>query len=144
MSTNLHEAVWWIQGTTPDLYSFEIAPGMAGGKISAKETRGNGSAVLGRTISTSEFASRRVRVIGELRTREVTSGAGLWINATESLHGKISASNDGFDQAMSGTNDWRSITLEMIVPAEAHWLNVGIALQGPGEAEVRNVCMEVI
>lgn len=142
MNTNLNEALWWIQGTTPDFYSFEVAPGMTGGKITAQQTLVDGSAVMGRTISSSEFKGRRVKLTGEVRTNDVTAGAGLWLNATETLHGKVIASNDGFDQAMSGSNNWKSITLETTVPSAADWLNVGVALQGPGQVEVRNLRVE--
>jgi hypothetical protein len=72
-----------------------------------------------------------VQFDGEIKTDEVSDFAGLWIRAD----GEDRA-NLVFDNMQAygprGTQDWARYTLQIDLPAETRWLNIGVLLPGSG------------
>jgi hypothetical protein len=77
------------------------------------------------------LAGRSIRYDGELKTKDVTGWAGLWIRADGD-----EVPNLVFDnmhrRGLRGTDAWARYALEVSLPSETRWLNIGVVLSGAG------------
>ncbi len=77
------------------------------------------------------LAGRTVQLDGELKTDNVSGWAGLWIRADGN-----DAPNLVFDnmhkRGPKGTQEWARYTIELNLPRDTQWLNIGVVLNGPG------------
>ena len=88
---------------------------------------------LVKTIVPGEYAGKRIRMTGYIKTSEVIGWAGL----------SIRTEKDGGDQALTfdnmqkrpvkGTTDWTKYELVLDVPANATAITFGAMLNGPGQ-----------
>ena len=77
------------------------------------------------------LAGRTVQLEGELKTEGVTGWAGMWIRADGD--GTPNLVFDNMHQrGPRGTEDWARHSLEVKLPRETKWLNIGLVLNGPG------------
>jgi hypothetical protein len=77
------------------------------------------------------LAGRTVQFGGELKTDDVSGWAGLWIRADGQDAAKLVFDNME-TQGLRGTQDWSRYELQVDLPAETRWLNIGVVLSGSG------------
>lgn len=77
------------------------------------------------------LAGRTVRLDGELKTENVTGWAGLWIRADGEQVPNLVFDNM-HNRGPRGSQEWSRYSLEVNLPQETRWLNIGIVLNGPG------------
>jgi hypothetical protein len=72
-----------------------------------------------------------VQFDGELKTESISGWAGLWIRADGEQVSNLLFDNM-HNRGPQGTQDWSRYSLDVNLPAETRWLNIGIVLKGPG------------
>jgi hypothetical protein len=77
------------------------------------------------------LAGRTVRLEGELRTDGVEGWAGLWIRADGEAVPNLIFDNM-HRRGPRGTREWARYALDVNLPRETHWLNIGVVLTGAG------------
>lgn len=77
------------------------------------------------------LAGRTVQLDGELKTENVTGWAGMWIRADGEEKPNLVFDNM-HKRGPRGTEDWARHSLEVKLPRDTKWLNIGLVLNGPG------------
>jgi hypothetical protein len=77
------------------------------------------------------LAGSTVQLEGELRTESVSGWAGLWIRADGDETPNIVFDNM-HQRGPRGTEGWARHSLEVKLPRNTKWLNIGLVLSGPG------------
>ena len=93
------------------------------------------------SIPADSFRGRRVRIVGDIDTKNVTGGASPWLRV-DGPGGRLAFDNGSDDAVKGTTTGHREITL--FVPAPATKLVFGLLLTGRGEATVRNLRIETL
>ena len=147
----------------PSLDGWRVGTGASGGVV--VDTAGRATDAAGATLSVkasatagdpaSGFASvsavlaadtlsqRRVRVSGEIRTRDVGRGAALWLRM-DGAAGTALLLDNGMDDALKGTSEWTARAVVLPVPAATQRVVYGVLLQGGGAADVRRLRIEAL
>ncbi len=102
--------------------------------MSASQSR---AAAVTSTIGTDGLRGRRLTLVGELLTREVTGGASLWMRVDEGT--TMLFLENGMDRPQQGTGDWTRREVALPIPDTATRVAFGLLLQGPGEVRVRGL-----
>jgi TIR domain len=91
-----------------------------------------------------DLASKTIVLEGEVRTKNVAQGAGLWLRADDADGNMLSDSFDNMDlRPIRGTTSWRKYTLQFPLPSNTVWLNYGILLHGRGMMWADNFRLKV-
>jgi len=77
------------------------------------------------------LAGSTVQLDGELKTDNVTGWAALWIRADGEDTPNLVFDNM-HKRGPRGAEDWARYSLEVKLPRETRWLNIGLVLNGPG------------
>ena len=88
------------------------------------------------------YRGKRIRYSGWIRTSEVGGdGVGLWLRGDGARIGPFDNMND---RRLSGTNDWKYLSIVVDVPQLTVGLAFGALLVGPGIAWVDDLNIEVV
>jgi TIR domain len=91
-----------------------------------------------------DLASKTIVLEGEVRTKNVAQGAGLWLRADDADGNMLSDSFDNMGlRPIRGTTSWRKYTLKFPLPSKTVWLNYGILLEGRGMMWAGNFRLKV-
>ncbi|MTV41120.1 transcriptional regulator [Duganella radicis] len=95
-------------------------------------------------ISAKNYQGKRVRFQAIVKTRDVSSWAGLWMSALRSRDERPDAFYNSQDKPIAGTTDWqlRSVTLD--IPEDATVLNFGVINAGKGQVWIDELSLEVV
>ena len=77
------------------------------------------------------LARRTVQFEGELKVADVSGWAGLWIRADGTETADLVFDNMQ-RRGLHATQDWSRYSIDVNLPAETSWLNIGIVLCGSG------------
>jgi hypothetical protein len=123
---------WSLEGTA-DARAFDTGTEAVPGAASAHSafirsgTSARGSAGLVQRFSAVDYAGKRVRLAGALKTLDATD-ARMFIS--------VIVNNTVFDYhdavSLHGTNDWKSYDAVIDVPADADLIKIGFSLAGKG------------
>ncbi|NYE63802.1 hypothetical protein FHW58_005036 [Duganella sp. 1224] len=99
---------------------------------------------LTQQISAKNYQGKRVRFQAQIKTREVSQWAGLWMSALRPGEKYASAFYNSQDKPITGTTDWqlRSVTLD--IPQDAATLNFGVIDGGKGQVWIDQLSLEVV
>jgi hypothetical protein len=145
------DGAWGKSGETPDRYEVGVDDTGYGRGTGAKYIRhatgklASGAtewATLMQAIQAGDYRGKRVRFSAQVRTRDVSSWAGLWMridrpDGMETLY-------NSFDKPIRGTTDWqlRSVTLD--VPESASMILFGVIDEGTGQVWIDDLKFEVV
>lgn len=140
------QSTWTKTGTPGANYVLVAATGTALDRTGATLTLRSDSATAAQfgtitgTIPADSFRGRRVRIIADVDTRNVSGGASVWLRV-DGLSGMLSLQN-GTEDALRGTGSGHRETT-VVVPPDATRLVFGLLLSGSGEATARGFRIEV-
>jgi hypothetical protein len=133
-------AGWIKAGTHPAEYDMGLDQTIRreGGKSSATvksivpTTQGFGT--LMQMSQVGEYAGKRIRLSGWVKSEKLTDWAGLWLR----IDGPNPLAPLGFDnmggRPIKGTTDWTRYEIVLDVPAQAQRLAFGLLVSGGGQA----------
>jgi beta-lactamase regulating signal transducer with metallopeptidase domain len=138
---------WFLAGSKPANYRTGVDKGVLHDGLpsaylasSTQDTGGFGT--LMQSIEATQYAGKRVRLRGWLRSRDVTSWAGLWMRVDK---GQTMVGFDNMEKrAIRGTRQWTMCDVVLDVPPDATGISFGTLLSGPGELWLNDVKFDVV
>ncbi len=141
---------WFKAGSSPE--SYEITTIKNAGEngenaLNIKSIKENikGFGTLMQNFSAEKYLNKRVRLSGDIKSKNVIQSAGLWMR----IDGKDNPTKPlGFDnmsnRPITGTTDWKKYNVVLDVPSNSNLINIGILLAGKGEVWVSNLKFEIV
>ena len=135
-------AGWYDGGSYPGHYVLGIdnetaKAGKRSAYIESKIGVKDGFGALMQVFPASQYLGRTIKLSGYIKTEDVSDCAALWLRidgnkfndeAIEPVTFKNTCEN-----AMTGTNDWQEIELELYVPIRSKLINFGALMAGTGK-----------
>lgn len=116
--------------------------GKASGTIKALAAAPTAFGSLTQAIKADMYHGKRVRYSGYLKTKDASTGAGLWMRVDSTTR---TLTFDNMDSRLvQGTTEWKKVDLVLDVPDEAVYVTFGMLLSGPGQAWVDDLKIEVV
>ena len=139
---------WFAAGNEPDSYRMGTDPtvtmnGRHAATIQSIEPEIDGFGTLMQQCLPSEYAGKRVRMSGYMKSQDVAGWAGFWFRidgqgarslAFDNMHGR----------AVRGTTGWKKYEIVLDVPQQATNLAYGALLDGTGEIWISDLSFETV
>jgi serine/threonine-protein kinase len=94
-------------------------------------------------VSAAKFAGKRLRFSGYVKTKDVTSHAGLWLRVDSSERGSVAFDNMQ-RRPITGTNDWYKYEIVLDIPEDGAMINFGALLAGEGKIWIEDLSFEIV
>lgn len=137
---------WSLAGSNPTNYRTGIdRADERGGLPSAYlASRGNGKGfgTLMQSISAANYAGKRIRLRGWVKSTDVIEWAGLWMRVDKER--ETLAFDNMQDRAIKGAQPWNMYDVVLDVPADATSISFGVLLTGSGEVWMNDVSLEIV
>ena len=144
---------WFKAGSLPKSYDMGIDKGAAqDGKnaatIKSLEENIEGFGTLMQNCLADNYAGKRVRMSGMMRSKDVSDWAGFWFRidkkgSTETL-GFDNMHDGKTDRSVKGTTAWKKYEIVLDVPLQATNLAYGALLSGTGQIWFDHLKFEVV
>jgi len=136
---------WIKRGEAPDRFDMGIAKGEGqNGKNAATvksiDNKKTGFGTLMQNSKPDQFLGKKIKLIGYLKTKDVTGWAGLWMRV-DKANDKFHLDNMG-ERPLEGTHDWTKCEIIMEVPKNAVNLAFGGLIDGNGQIWFCNLKIE--
>ncbi|MVT00376.1 hypothetical protein GO014_15220 [Devosia sp. L53-10-65] len=132
---------WFKAGKSPQLYDARIDRENGSNVLIAArhemlhEIRGDDFCTVMQSVEAGPFKGRRIRLAGELRTKDAGSGATIWFRV-DGAKGTLLFDNLELqrpDGPLVGTQGWQERTIVFDIPEDAVSLHYGFILKGTGK-----------
>jgi len=137
---------WFLAGSNPSNYRTGVdGAAMRAGLPSAylrSIANGNGFGTLMQSIGAANYAGKRVRLRGWVKSENVDDWAGLWMRVDKGQ--ELVAFDNMQDRAIRGAQTWSSYDVVLDVPGDATSIHFGVLLTGAGQVWLNNVSLEVV
>jgi hypothetical protein len=135
----------WGCGAHADATSFRFfaGPGAppSGASLCMEPVKNQPWAIVSQARFDRALRGKRLRFLLDVKLDAVTGhGAGAVVTA----HGGHGERLDAKESVLTGTHDWRTLTVDFMVPAGAAEVDVGGILQGRGRLCIDNARVEVL
>jgi len=144
---------WFKAGSQPQHYDMGVEKGAGlDGKnaatIKSTKKRINGFGTLMQNCLPDKYLGERVRMTAMVKTKDVTTWAGIWMRVDEQV-AKTNISFDNLkdgkeDRSIKGTTNWKKYEIVLDVPFEATNIAYGALLVGTGQVWFDDVKFEII
>ena len=145
---------WYIAGSKPNSYEMGIDKGKGqDGKNAATIKsidqmidgfRIDGFGTLMQDSKPDKFLGKRVRMIGFMKSENVTDWAGFWLRVDQAGSQQALAFDNMQDRAITGTTDWKKYEIVLDVPKNASRLAYGALLSGTGQIWFDRLTFEIV
>ena len=122
-----------------------------GGKCCARVQRSTGvppgADVFGglmQSITPDTFRGKRVRLSGQLKTRDIVGEGVLWMRVDGTQSGQMLAFDNMSKRPVQGTTDWKKYEIVLDVSPDAASVHFGALLNGSGTLWVDDLQFEVV
>lgn len=141
---------WYKAGKSPHLYDISIDEGSAV-LISSKpdllqDIRGDDFSTVMQSVDAEPFRGQRLRLAGELRTEDVSTGATIWFRV-DGAGGTLLFDNLELqrpDGPLAGTQGWSERSVVFDIPEAALSLHYGFYLKGSGRCWSRRFSLKTV
>lgn len=144
---------WFIAGSKPQSYEMGIDRSTGqnsknSATIKSNENTIEGFGTLMQNFSPDKYIGKRIRLTGMLKTKDVSSWAGLWLRIDTKTPIKavvFDNMHDGKkDKSVKGTTDWTKYEIVLDVPYNASNIAFGALLGGTGQIWFDNLNFEIV
>jgi len=144
---------WFSTGSKPQSYEMGIDRSTGqnsknSGTIKSNENTIEGFGTLMQNFSPDKYIGKRIRLTGMLKTKDVSSWAGLWLRIDTKTPIKavvFDNMHDGKkDRSVKGTTDWTKYEIVLDVPYNASNIAFGALLGGTGQIWFDNLNFEIV
>lgn len=137
---------WFLAGSNPTNYRTGVDRAeMNGGLPSAylaSLAKGKGFGTLMQSIGATNYAGKRVRLRGWVKSQDVSDWAGLWMRVDKGR--EMVAFDNMQDRGIKGTQSWSIYDVVLDVPTDATSINFGVLLSGVGEVWLNDLSLEAV
>jgi hypothetical protein len=143
---------WFKAGKSPQLYDARIDQQNGSTVLIAAKTellhevRGDDFCTVMQSVDAELFKSKRVRLAGELRTKEAGTGATIWFRV-DGAKGTLLFDNLELQRPhgpLVGTQEWTERSVVFDIPEEALSLHYGFFLKGTGKCWSRKFSLNEV
>lgn len=140
---------WFNAGSKPKSYEMGIDKGVGqDGKnaatIKSIDKNIDGFGTLMQQSKPDKYLGKRVRMIGFVKSENVSTWAGLWLRVDQSgSQQPLSFDNMG-NRPIKGTTDWTKYEIVLDVPSNASLIAYGALLDGTGQIWFDNITFEIV
>jgi len=144
---------WFKAGSKPQSYEMGLVKG-AGQKsknaatIKSIDKTIEGFGTLMQQSNPDKYLGKRIRLTGMLKTKDVSSWAGLWLRIDTKTSIKAAVfdnMHDGKkDRSVKGTTDWTKYYIVLDVPSNASNIAFGALISGTGQIWFDNLNIEIV
>jgi hypothetical protein len=137
-------AGWHLAGSKPTNYRTGVEEPREGlpSAYLASLSHSDGFGTLMKSISAVNYAGKRVRFRGWVKSEDVDDWAGLWMRVDT---GRKTMNFDNMeDRRITKTTRWQSYDVVLDVPSDATNISFGILLSGDGEVWLKNWSLDVV
>lgn len=146
----LHATVpdgWLLAGSQPKSYDTGVDTqmphdGHPSAYLKSREPVTGGFGTLMQSIDAKNYAGKRVRFSGAVKSDGVQSWAGLWMRVDKGP--EVAAFDNMENRAIKGTAGWKRHDVVLDVPQDASGIAFGILLDGQGEVWLSDAKFEVV
>ena len=134
---------WFAAGNEPDSYRMGTDPtvtmnGRHAATIQSIEPEIDGFGTLMQQCLPSEYAGKRVRMSGYMKSQDVAGWAGFWFRV-DGQGARSLAFDNMHGRAVRGTTGWKKYEIVLDVPQQATNLAYGALLDGTEEENVAHL-----
>jgi len=137
---------WFLARNNPTNYRTGVERAdLHGGLPSAylaSLAKGNGFGTLMQLISAANYAGKRVRLRGWVKSQDVGDWAGLWMRVDKEK--ETVAFDNMQDRRITGAQPWSTYDVVLDVPEDATSISFGILLSGSGKVWLNEMSFEVV
>gem|GEM_PF-1046278 len=126
------------------LNSSESKTGKKCAYIKSTEDEIKGFGTLMQTCSAKSYLGKRIKMIGFIKTKNVTNWSGMWLRVDPKYRGKYLSFDNMHDRSIKGDTDWVKCEIILNVPKESGTLNYGVLLDGTGEVYFDRISFEIL
>ena len=139
---------WFAAGNEPDSYRMGTDPtvtmnGRHAATIQSIEPEIDGFGTLMQQCLPSEYAGKRVRMSGYMKSQDVVGWAGFWFRV-DGQGARSLAFDNMHGRAVRGTTGWKKYEIVLDVPQQATNLAYGALLDGTGKIWFSDLSFEVV
>ena len=147
---------WIKRGSDPDKYEMGIEKGVGqnsknAATIKSIEKKIDGFGTLMQTCLPGKYLSKRVKMTGYMKSKDVLGWASFWMRVDRSdttLQGdsvlrKTVSFDNMEDRSIKGTTDWKKYEIVLDVPTNASRISFGGMLIGTGQICFDNLNFEI-
>jgi hypothetical protein len=96
------------------------------------------------TCKAGEFAGKKIKMSGSVKTANVIDWAGLWLRVDQAGSSQPLAFDNMQDRSIKGNTDWKQYEIVLEVPSNASNIAFGALLSGTGQLWFDNVTFTVV
>ncbi|MBI5770473.1 MAG: hypothetical protein HZA93_22035 [Verrucomicrobia bacterium] len=143
-------AGWGKNGSKTDSYTVGVDStqswgGMPSAYVESHSPSVDGFGGMMQTISAEDYAGKRVRLSGWVKTEEANQGGGhLWLRIDGQERGAMLGFDNMDNRAVKGTQDWQEASIVLDVPAGSAALAYGFFVSGGGKMWVNGQRIEEV
>ena len=139
---------WFAAGNEPDSYRMGTDPtvtmnGRHAATIQSIEPEIDGFGTLMQQCLPSEYAGKRVRMSGYMKSQDVVGWAGFWFRV-DGQGARSLAFDNMHGRAVRGPTGWKKYEIVLDVPQQATNLAYGALLDGTGKIWFSDLSFEVV
>jgi hypothetical protein len=148
--TRVAPAGWSKNGSKPGSYVVGIDQnqsfgGMPSAYVKSVDSSIDGFGGMMQMSSPDEFAGKRVRMSGWVKTEDANDGGGhLWLRVDGQQSGQMLQFDNMDNRAVKGTTDWQQYSVVVDVPPDSAALAYGFFVSGTGKMWVSGTKMEAV
>jgi len=140
---------WYKAGSNPDQYEIGIDRGAGingtnAATIKAGATKVRGFGTLVQNLVPGDFAGKRIRMSGYIKTEEVNGWGGFWLRIDGQKTGDPYVFDNMSNRKVKGNTDWKLCEIIVDVPKKATNIAYGALLAGGGQLWFDDLSFEVV
>ena len=138
---------WFLAGLDRQSYTIDrdekvVREGKSSARFASKG-KPTGFGTMMQSIAPDEYRGKRLRFSGQVKAKDVSNWAGLWMRVDGPEQKMLSFDNMG-DRPIKGTKDWTKYDVVLDVPESAIGVSFGILMDGTGTLWLDGVRLEVV
>lgn len=144
---------WSLKGDAPMNYQWGVETGQThdGAKVAYlrfneqkfQPSSGPGFGTLMQMFDAADYAGKRVRFSGFLKTKDVVVHSAIWMRV-DGNRGNVLDFDNMSDRGIVGTTDWKKYEVVLDVPSGALEIGLGTMLTGQGEIWISGLKLETV
>ncbi len=140
---------WYKAGSSPEFYEIGIEKGAGidgtnAATIKSVANRVRGFGTLVQNIQPGNYAGKRIRMSGYIKTDQVNGWAGFWLRIDQENSSVPLAFDNMSNRKIMGSTEWIKCEIIVDVPKKANNIAYGALLSGSGQLWFDNLSFEVV
>lgn len=138
---------WFLSGSSPESYEIGLVKDVernsnVGYLKSKKAVEGFGTIM--QSFNPTSYLGKRVRLSGYIKSKDVTSWAGMWFRIDGPDKGIPLAFDNMQERQIKGTNEWKKYEIVLDAPENSLGFAFGVLQAGPGQVWLDDLNFEIV